>query len=231
MQVSSEKRKGNEVDKMALIKCPECGKQISDKAEICIGCGYPIAKYVDYAEKSSNEEVKVQVTRVQESTTIDSEVKELTKSLDEIYALVNGKKTLMIKAIREETNCSLKDAQNIVNNYWKEKFPEKKLTYTPQKELPPSEYPSIDLTNRYIQPEEKKKDHKIKCPKCGSIEYQIVGTKKKFSVGKALVGNVLGGVVLGPVGALAGTFSGVHGKDGKTKFVCNKCGKIWEQKI
>lgn len=27
---------------MALIKCPECGKEISDKAESCIGCGYVI---------------------------------------------------------------------------------------------------------------------------------------------------------------------------------------------
>lgn len=30
---------------MALIKCPECGKEISDKSEVCIHCGYPIAKY------------------------------------------------------------------------------------------------------------------------------------------------------------------------------------------
>ena len=27
---------------MALINCPECGKEISDKAEKCIHCGYPI---------------------------------------------------------------------------------------------------------------------------------------------------------------------------------------------
>ena len=27
---------------MALINCPECGKNISDKAQICIHCGYPI---------------------------------------------------------------------------------------------------------------------------------------------------------------------------------------------
>lgn len=27
---------------MALIKCPECGKEISDKARSCPGCGYPI---------------------------------------------------------------------------------------------------------------------------------------------------------------------------------------------
>jgi len=29
---------------MALIKCPECGKEISDKAESCIYCGYPLNK-------------------------------------------------------------------------------------------------------------------------------------------------------------------------------------------
>lgn len=29
---------------MALIKCPECMKEISDKAEVCIHCGYPISK-------------------------------------------------------------------------------------------------------------------------------------------------------------------------------------------
>ena len=27
---------------MALIKCPECGLDVSDKAEVCIHCGYPL---------------------------------------------------------------------------------------------------------------------------------------------------------------------------------------------
>lgn len=27
---------------MALINCPECNKQISDKATICVGCGAPV---------------------------------------------------------------------------------------------------------------------------------------------------------------------------------------------
>lgn len=27
---------------MALIKCPECGREISDKSKQCIHCGYPI---------------------------------------------------------------------------------------------------------------------------------------------------------------------------------------------
>lgn len=33
---------GNEKSSMALIKCPECGKEISDKAEACPNCGCPI---------------------------------------------------------------------------------------------------------------------------------------------------------------------------------------------
>ena len=27
---------------MALILCPECNKEVSDKAEVCIHCGYPL---------------------------------------------------------------------------------------------------------------------------------------------------------------------------------------------
>ena len=27
---------------MALITCPECGGKISDKAKVCIHCGYPL---------------------------------------------------------------------------------------------------------------------------------------------------------------------------------------------
>lgn len=29
---------------MAIISCPECGKEISNHAEMCIHCGFPIAK-------------------------------------------------------------------------------------------------------------------------------------------------------------------------------------------
>ena len=35
---------------MALIKCNECGKEISDKADVCINCGNPIQKSIKYAK-------------------------------------------------------------------------------------------------------------------------------------------------------------------------------------
>ena len=31
---------------MALISCPECNKEVSDKAEVCIHCGYPLRNTV-----------------------------------------------------------------------------------------------------------------------------------------------------------------------------------------
>lgn len=35
---------------MALIKCPECGREISDKSKICIHCGYPLENEKDKKE-------------------------------------------------------------------------------------------------------------------------------------------------------------------------------------
>ena len=32
---------------MAMIVCPECGKEVSDQAEVCIHCGYPFHKLDD----------------------------------------------------------------------------------------------------------------------------------------------------------------------------------------
>lgn len=42
---------------MALIKCPECGKEVSDKATACIHCGYPLGKI-----EEKMVEVPVQIT-------------------------------------------------------------------------------------------------------------------------------------------------------------------------
>lgn len=43
---------------MALIICPECKKEISDKAEVCIHCGYPIHEYIDSKEIIENAETE-----------------------------------------------------------------------------------------------------------------------------------------------------------------------------
>lgn len=42
---------------MALIKCSECGKEISDKATVCMNCGNPVDTSVNF-EQESNANVK-----------------------------------------------------------------------------------------------------------------------------------------------------------------------------
>lgn len=54
---------------MALIKCPECGKEISDKAPACIHCGFPLS----LLEKETEPEVtKTESDDVKESTVNDN---------------------------------------------------------------------------------------------------------------------------------------------------------------
>ena len=42
---------------MALIKCPECGKEISDKAVACVNCGYPIREFLSDNQEAVSDEV------------------------------------------------------------------------------------------------------------------------------------------------------------------------------
>ena len=42
---------------MAMIKCPECGKDVSDQAEACMNCGFSIKQYM--IEKEYNENARL----------------------------------------------------------------------------------------------------------------------------------------------------------------------------
>ena len=41
---------------MALIKCPECGKEVSDKAASCPNCGYPLTDTISPSADSEEKE-------------------------------------------------------------------------------------------------------------------------------------------------------------------------------
>ncbi|MGN8737393.1 zinc ribbon domain-containing protein [Bilifractor sp. HCP3S3_D3] len=45
-----------EVGKMPLIKCPECGHEVSSKAKKCPYCGYPIAENAEVSSKENDAE-------------------------------------------------------------------------------------------------------------------------------------------------------------------------------
>ncbi len=39
---------------MALIKCPECGKEVSDQSEKCVNCGYPLNTCSNAKQQTNN---------------------------------------------------------------------------------------------------------------------------------------------------------------------------------
>lgn len=43
---------------MALIKCPECQNEISDKATICVHCGFPIKEFMENNVEKEDEDIK-----------------------------------------------------------------------------------------------------------------------------------------------------------------------------
>ncbi len=45
---------------MSLIKCPECGKEISEQSSVCVGCGFPIH---DYLGKKERDEKTIQIEK------------------------------------------------------------------------------------------------------------------------------------------------------------------------
>ena len=60
---------------MALIKCPECGKEISDKSKTCINCGYPISEYASELQ-TEEQDVSEQIKENQgKEKTFSSEIK------------------------------------------------------------------------------------------------------------------------------------------------------------
>lgn len=184
---------------MALIKCPECGREISDKAVSCPGCGCP----VEQVHEKSEYEIIVEDVYMKHmsgnkvtSTNRANAIKELRKragvsketATDVLYMRAYGKTYSQmrqeLKARRKVENQQLNAqiAQNL--NTIQNAFGGSKIA---------------------------------KCPKCHSTS--IAYDTKKLSVGRAIVGNA----VAGAPGAVLGGLS-----SNKGYAVCLNCGKRWK---
>lgn len=74
---------------MALIRCPECGRQISDDAAMCMGCGKPMEKIREQlaAEKAEAEKQKAE----QEAARLQAEKEKAENAANKP---ANGKKPI-----------------------------------------------------------------------------------------------------------------------------------------
>lgn len=94
---------------MALIKCPECGKEISDKAPACIHCGFPLRPF--YGGET--------LTKIDDTSTKNKLSVISDKETQEIYSLEiidsNGSNVKIITILKKYFGYSLDDAKQTVS--------------------------------------------------------------------------------------------------------------------
>jgi len=83
---------------MALIKCPECGREISDKAQACIHCGYPLAdiKPVDASSNTLSQRKNMGKYSIQVVDYGDKKVK-IATVIKSITGITSTEALLMLK--------------------------------------------------------------------------------------------------------------------------------------
>lgn len=90
---------------MALISCPECSREISDRAISCPHCGFPLA---ELGESESNIEVEVNVSKPSTDDLIA-----------DIISRQRNNKVEVIKDVKATLGVSLIEAKKMVDEYFK----------------------------------------------------------------------------------------------------------------
>jgi transcription elongation factor Elf1 len=162
---------------MALIECPECGGKISDKAPVCIHCGYPL-------QESKEEPVQ----QIQYCPYCGKK-----NSIESTFCGYCGKsfvKTEKRDIVPVNTDTEVMDIMDYKNDL------------DMPSDMVRLQQAQIIQQQRQLDEQRRQFDAQAKCPKCGSTS--LSGGKQGFGVGKAVAGAVLlGGVGLlaGGIGA------------------------------
>lgn len=127
---------------MALIKCPECGKEISDKAESCINCGFPISKHIEKRE-------------IRQVETYEKTFNGIYK-----YTFFNGKQEVYCPRCRSE-NCSWHMEQKII--------PGKTKTIYTANLNPLKPFTLVNKKEKVVRKDFEYTQKRIICNSCGYI--------------------------------------------------------------
>ena len=165
---------------MALIKCPECHREISDKAECCIHCGYPVAAErekegffkVVMVDTSKRPDAMLLVTRLTNATVRDGTnvINELPK---EILAGINYETANKIKEYGERVHTTIrleKDMESTTENNIDEEIERYEEAYNRQ----------VEFFKNWEPPAGPNENKVLKCPKCQSTN--IATVKGGFSL-------------------------------------------------
>lgn len=99
---------------MALIKCPECGKDVSNTVEYCIHCGF---KLVTPASKMTSTTTTYKVND-DEETILNNDLTTATvrNGYDVLLTAYSGTMNNATRVITNILNCSKEDAQSLLQN-------------------------------------------------------------------------------------------------------------------
>ena len=171
---------------MALIKCPECGKEISDKAPACIHCGFPLSLL--HGEETSS--IKIEDPSKKNKLSVISD-----KGTPALYSLEiidsNGSNVKIITILKKYFGYSLDDAKQAVSVlpiFVESSFDMKSIRcvaqelldagvdYTIYKENKEISF-NLDITDKVVKnvPENSITETKAvikQCPQCGQITNQ-----------------------------------------------------------
>lgn len=157
---------------MALIKCPECGKEISDKSKQCIHCGYPLDELQASDTNQSYRVVlidygtnKVQVIKaIREVTGMGlAEAKQLSESLPQVV----------------QSGIDMKECGLIQSH-----FESVGATVEIQNDKDPFDRNTALANKQFSKIKDK---NNITCPRCGSSA--IATTNRGFSLMTGFIGS------------------------------------------
>ncbi len=103
---------------MALIKCPECGKDISDKAIQCIHCGYPLSEINNKNVTKTNVELsdkQCPCCKVKKQHIIKDNIKEVCSVCGYVFneEYVKQHEDLLPKQTPNQVHCPYCNSTNV----------------------------------------------------------------------------------------------------------------------
>lgn len=133
---------------MSLIKCPECGKEVSDKASTCIHCGCPLS-----AQKESF--YKVVLPPIDELGKNTATAARIASEILKVPMYEITDKLLKREEVLVQNGLTLEQAKIIEQQFQKESISINIVTCDSKPEN------DVVINNHFV----------VRCPKCGSTEY------------------------------------------------------------
>lgn len=196
---------------MALIKCPECGKEISDKAPTCIHCGYPLNLNQNLSTCYPSKDKEPSAANGSSAENGIVSVSALEK-LEVLFCTKCGKENKAGSSFCGYCGTPFSPFANETSEsdidlaYYKANLKMQQQALLMQQQ-------ELEEMRRQTEQQKMQYDSMMKCPRCGSTS--LSGSKKGYGVGKGVVG----AAILGPFGLVAGNIGSK-----KVIVTCIKCG-------